>query len=347
MSNPSNFIDVLSSPSVWTGKAGITSVTNLLTNPALQDGIQLGLVKSSYAALVQTGEIVVPTDLIPSTVSISGLAGTAGLADLPAAGLSALSGLQTSATNLLNGGLASSISGLTSGLTSSLSGLTGSLGGLAGGITGSLGGLAGGITGSLAGGLPDLGGLLANAGKFGVADALAWAKGKLPAIPDISGLMDSLAKQGQFAVNFSDFKLPAALAGVIPAAGFAGTIDRSTLNAATAKLIGSDKIPLPKFAPEAISTAPLIALAGQAKSLLPSISGITNLLPGIPNISSITGLLSGSSPVSNLLSSAKNLLSTSQSVLSTSKSLLSTGESVLSTASATAAAAAAKATSFV
>ena len=336
MSNPSNFIDVLSSPSVWTGKAGITSVTNLLTNPALQDGIQLGLVKSSYAALVQTGEIVVPTDLIPSTVSISGLAGTAGLADLPAAGLSALSGLQTSATNLLNGGLASSISGLTSGLTSSLSGLTGSLGGL-----------AGGITGSLAGGLPDLGGLLANAGKFGVADALAWAKGKLPAIPDISGLMDSLAKQGQFAVNFSDFKLPAALAGVIPAAGFAGTIDRSTLNAATAKLIGSDKIPLPKFAPEAISTAPLIALAGQAKSLLPSISGITNLLPGIPNISSITGLLSGSSPVSNLLSSAKNLLSTSQSVLSTSKSLLSTGESVLSTASATAAAAAAKATSFV
>jgi hypothetical protein len=330
MSNPSNFINVLSSPSVWTGKAGVTSVTNLLTNPALQDGIQLGLVKSSYATLVQTGQIVVPTGLMSTVASISGLAGTAKFADLPAAGLGAITGLQNSAISSIAGlqnSAISSISGSLLGNAAGISSITGALSGSLGGITGALSGSLGGITGALSGslgGIADLGGLLATAGKFGVDDAVAWAKGKLPALPDISGLMDSLAKQGQFAVNFSDFKLPAALAGVIPAEGFAGTIDRSTLNAATAKLIGSDKIPLPKFAPESISTAPLIALAGQAKSLLPGISGITNLLPGIPNVSSITGLISGSLPASSLLSSAKNLLSTSQSVLSTASTTATT-----------------------
>jgi hypothetical protein len=80
--------------------------------------------------------------------------------------------------------------------------------------------------------------------------------------------MDSLAKQGEFAVNFSDTKLPAAVAGVVPAAGFKGTIDRSTLDAATAKLIGSDKIKLPSFSPQAIDPTALTDAANKAKGLL-------------------------------------------------------------------------------
>jgi hypothetical protein len=77
-----------------------------------------------------------------------------------------------------------------------------------------------------------------------------------------------LAKQGQFAVNFSDFKLPAAVAGVIPAAGFKGTVDRATLNSAVSKLVGSSKIPAQLFSPQAVDIASLEAAALQAKAAL-------------------------------------------------------------------------------
>jgi len=77
-----------------------------------------------------------------------------------------------------------------------------------------------------------------------------------------------LAKQGQFAVNFSDFKLPAAVAGVIPAAGFKGTVDRATLNSAVSKLVGSSKIPAQNFSPQAVDIASLEAAALQAKAAL-------------------------------------------------------------------------------
>ena len=58
--NPSNFISVLNSPSVWTGKDGVTGVNALLSNPALQDKIQFGLMKSSFDTLVETGQIKTP-----------------------------------------------------------------------------------------------------------------------------------------------------------------------------------------------------------------------------------------------------------------------------------------------
>ena len=385
MSNPSNFVDVLTSPSVWTGLGGVTSVNNLLSNTTLQDKIQEGLVRSSYNTLVETGQIVIPTGPISAALSSStGLLGALGTGATSALG--SISGLQNSATNLVTGTLGDitgalgpigslgslasleslggitgslggiSLGGITGSLEGALGGITGSLGGALGGITGSLSGALGGITGSLSGalggalgglkigGLPDLGGLLAAAGKFGVNDVLAWAKGKLPSIPGIpsipglSALIDSLSKQGQFAVNFSDFKLPAAIAGIVPAAAFAGTIDRSTLNAATSKLIGSDKIPLPKFAPEAISTAPLITLANKAKSLLSGTTGVNNLLAGGLSagglLSSASGLLSSSA--GGLLSSASGLLSGGLSaggLLSSASGILATSQSLLSTAS--------------
>ena len=108
--------------------------------------------------------------------------------------------------------------------------------------------------------------------------------------------MDSLAKQGQFAVNFSDFKLPAAVAGIVPAAGFTGTIDRSTLNAATAKLIGSDKIALPDFSPQSLDTSALTDAASKAKGLLAGgldAGGLLARAGGAGGLGSITGSLNG------------------------------------------------------
>ena len=225
-SNSNNFVDVLSSPGVWTGKTGVTSISNILTNSALQDKIQFGLMQSSYTTLVQTGQIA-----IPGTNSAAPTGQT----------FNAVTGELSSITNLLGdistGGL--------SGISNKLSSLATS-------------------------GTADLGGLLANASKFGVSNAVDWAKGKIPTVDtgSVKSQMDSLAKQGQFAVNFSDFKLPAAVAGIIPAAGFTGTIDRSTLNAAFVKLVGSDKIPAPSFSPQAVDPAAMEAAARQARAAL-------------------------------------------------------------------------------
>ena len=221
-----NFVDVLSSTGVWTGKAGVTSITNILTNPALQDKIQFGLMQSSYTTLVQTGQIIIP--------GTNSAAPTGQTFDAVTGGLSSIT---NSLGNISTGGL--------SGISNNLSSLA-------------------------TNGTADLGGLLANASKFGVSDAIDWAKGKIPTVDtgSVKSQMDSLAKQGQFAVNFSDFKLPAAVAGVIPAAGFTGTIDRSTLNAAFVKLVGSDKIPTPSFSPQAVDPAAMEAAARQAKAAL-------------------------------------------------------------------------------
>jgi hypothetical protein len=287
--------DVLKSPSVWTGKDGVAGVVDLLKNPPLQDKIQFGLMKSSFDTLVKTGEIVTPgTDLKAPTGLLYNAAANAGKSLIsPTAGLVEL---PKELSSLASG----SLSSLTSGLSGALGSVTGALGGLAGGatgaltgalgsVTGALGGLAGGATGALSSitsnlgsvstlannGTAQLGGLLANASKFGVGTAVEWAKttsGATGAIAGISGAlsgsasgvanvlsggiggaiggatgalsgalggaagaltgaaskltsgltskMDSLAKQGEFAVNFSDTKLPAAVTGIVPAAGF-------------------------------------------------------------------------------------------------------------------------------
>jgi hypothetical protein len=336
--------DVLKSPSVWTGKDGVKGVTDILKNSSLQDKIQFGSMKSSFDTLVKTGQIVTPgTDLKAPTGLLYNAAANAGKSLIsPTAGLVEL---PKELSSLASG----SLSDLTSGLPGALGSLTKGIGGLAGGALGSLtggggiGGLAGGALGSLTGGggLPNvsaladkgtaqLGGLLANASKFGVSTAVEWAKGSTVATSAISGAdglgnvlggavnrlanaglptggidgltsglktqMNSLAKQGEFAVNFSDTKLPAAVAGIVPAAGFKGTIDRSTLNAATAKLIGSDKIGLPDFSPQAVDTSALTDAASKAKGLLSGgldAGGLLARASGAGGLGSITGSLNG------------------------------------------------------
>ena len=361
--------DVLKSPSVWTGKDGVTGVTDLLKNPPLQDKIQLGLMKTGFDTLVKTGEIVTPgTDLKAPTGQLYNAAANAGkslisasaglvaapkaLSSLPTGSLSNLDAELNKANAAINEGLTRApgvIGGEFNRATGAISGALGEASGALGSATGSLGGASGALNGitssvpnvsSLANkGTAQLGGLLANAGKFGVGTTVSWAKGASGATGAIAGItgsltgaaagasgtlagtasgltsglktqMDSLAKQGQFAVNFSDFKLPAAVAGIVPAAGFKGTVDRSTLNAATAKLVGSDKIALPNFSPQAVDTSALTDAASKAKGLLSSgldadgalskakgalgaASGGLGALGGIPGVDALGGLTGG------------------------------------------------------
>ena len=342
--------DVLKSPSVWTGKDGVKGVTDILSNSGLQDKIQFGSMKSSFDTLVKTGQIVTPgTDLKAPTGSLYNAAAnagkslispTAGLTEVPkalsslasgslsnlAGGLSGVLGSASGALGTVTGALSGALSGATGALSGALSGATGALAG----TVGSLASAAGSITSNLGSvpslannGTAQLGGLLANASKFGVGTAVNWAKGATGATSSISGLgnvlggavnrlanaglpeggvsglksqMDSLAKQGEFAVNFSDTKLPAAVTGIVPAPGFKGTIDRSTLNAATAKLIGSDKISLPDFSPQALDTSALTDAASKAKGLLAGgldAGGLLARASGAGGLGSITASING------------------------------------------------------
>ena len=346
--NPSNFTSVLGSPGVWTGKDGVAGVTALLSNPALQDKVQFGLMKNSFDTLVKTGQIVTPsTDTTAPNGQLYDAAANAGknLISMSAGLVAAPKVL----SNLSSSGLQNSLASLKDKATSTLdnigSAVSGGVGSLGSTISGSIDSAVnllndpnappytgddpiirarlglpavgqvgldafGGVGPAMVdnSGAADLGGLLANSSKFGVDTAVAWAKGAgnsaldavngiadgvsssidsitngLQSIPgSLSGLkgsaealaislkpqMDSLAKQGQFAVNFSDFKLPAAVAGVVPAAGFKATVDRSTLNSAFTKLVGSAKIAVQGFSPQAIDNSTLEKAGNQAKSIL-------------------------------------------------------------------------------
>jgi hypothetical protein len=356
-------MDVLKSPSVWTGKDGVNAVTDLLKNPPLQDKIQLGLIKSSYNTLVQTGQIVTPgTDKKSPAGQLYNAAANAGkslvsptaglvsapkeLGKLPTNALSDIGSEINKANAAINEGLnrgpgviSGAIGGAIGNATGAVSraigsatgGASGAISGALGSTTGALGGASGALSSitskvpsvsSLANrGTAELGGLLATASKFGVGNAVSWAKGTAGAAgaavgaagsqigginelrlanavrPELKPQMDSLAKQGQFAVNFSDFKLPAAVAGVVPSAGFKGTIDRSTLNAATGKLIGSNKIPLPNFSPQAVDTSALTSAASQAKSVL---SGGLDAQGLLSKASGALGTVTGAGALANL-----------------------------------------------
>jgi len=327
--------DVLKSPSVWTGKDGVNAVTDLLKNPPLQDKIQLGMIKSSYNTLVETGQIVIPgTDKKAPTGQLYNAAANAGkslisataglvsapkeLSNLPTAGLSNIAGDAAGKLTGALGGAAGALGGAGAALSGAVGRATGALGGaLSGGLSGAAGAVSN-ITGNLPSvsslanrGTAELGGLLATASKFGVGQTVDWAKGAAGNLASgAKGAMDSLAKQGQFAVNFSDFKLPAAVAGIVPAAGFKGTIDRSTLNAATAKLIGSEKIPLPSFSPQSVDTSALTSAASKAKGLLSGgldasglLSKATGGIPGAGALAGLAGGIPGAGALSNLAGS--------------------------------------------
>jgi len=333
-------MDVLKSPSVWTGKDGVNAVTDLLKNPPLQDKIQLGLVKSSYTTLVETGQIVIPgTDKkapagqlynASANAGKSLVSATAGLvsspkelSNLPTAGLSNIAGDVAGKLTGAIGGAGGALSGAVGRATGAIGGAAGAIGGALSGGLGSAAGSISNITGNLPSvsslanrGTAELGGLLATASKFGVGKTVDWAKGAAGNLGDgVKSSMDSLAKQGQFAVNFSDFKLPAAVAGIVPAAGFKGTIDRSTLNAATGKLIGSDKIPLPSFSPQSVDTSALTGAASKAKGLLSGgldasglLSKATGGIPGAGALASLAGGIPGAGALSGALGGAAGRL---------------------------------------
>jgi hypothetical protein len=336
--NPEDFVAVMSSPSVWTGRVGVYSLDDLLSDSGLQNQIQSQLMQQGYDNLVANGIIVTtPKSSIKiSTGQVytsSGLQSTQTLKTLGLLGTSL-----TSLTSIDRAALANStslnrlISTTQVNLNTIISGAVGNLSTGIGSININTAGtaLANQITGSV-------GSLVANASKFGTQATALWARStSLTGVsditknltnlvpPNLSGLtsnLDILGKASGFATNFANplsslnnlgnlggaltgqlGSLQGALTGQLGgltgafgnlgsltnigslgglfggggdlvsgtkvAGGFNNTVNRSTVDAAFARVVGSSKVPLPIFQyPSLASLAPRLDLQ-QAQNFL-------------------------------------------------------------------------------
>jgi hypothetical protein len=178
-----NFVEVMSSPSVWTGKNGVYSLTDLLNNFDLQNQIQTQLMQQGYDSLlasgtittvaqpsvsVSTGQVYTNTGLqsistLSAVALLSAGSGSVNLAARTAENTVASVGRLLSGTNL-------NLATIGSGAVNSLSAGRDRLGSLA---DVNFAGLSTGLTNQITGGV---GSLVANASKFGGQATALWAR---------------------------------------------------------------------------------------------------------------------------------------------------------------------------
>jgi hypothetical protein len=83
------------------------------------------------------------------------------------------------------------------------------------------------------------------ASKFGVNATVDWVKGQAPA--NLVNQINGVAKGAQYAVNFVQDKLPAALGTGAQLSGSVDTVQRTDVDQAVKQIIGNPKIPVPDF----------------------------------------------------------------------------------------------------
>jgi len=275
---------VLSNPLGGAGAAlGSLTSGGLLSGGAVEQAQKISQFK--LASLIKSGKLssTLNTATAASAVAQSKAALTSALSVASSlSGSLTGGGALSGALSKITGGASASLSKLAGSATGDLGALVGNAGkfgaatatawakNTVSGVTGSLSSLSG----SLPSGATGAAALIASnpataaaAGTFaGISSAVnsfsnpaslltnnpligASAAKLTGAIPGLSGIiaqkMDAFAGQNKFAVNFSDFKLPGLAAGVIPAAAYSGTIDRTTVDSATSRIIGSSKVASP------------------------------------------------------------------------------------------------------
>lgn len=193
--NPEDFVSVMRSPSVWTGRDGIYALSDLLSDADLQNRIQVKLMQQGYDSLLSSGAITQPTtpEVKLSTGQVytnSGLQNIKALtvASLLGSNLGSLNGIVQNALNgstVLNkllSGTNINLNTIGSGAVNSLTAGLGNLGNLA---NVNFASLASGLTNQLTGGI---GALVTNASKFGSEATALWASsGGLSGITNLAG----------------------------------------------------------------------------------------------------------------------------------------------------------------
>ena len=314
-----NFNCAISSPSVWTGKDGVYSLNDVLTNPTLQTQMQTQVMQISYNSLTAAGTIQEPTTA-PATVSTGQVYTNNGLATLTAASLvTGAAALSSNFNSIVSTSLAgaanlnsllstpvANISTLASGAVNTVTQSIASLGTNAlatannlvnttiGSTIGQATALVTGASNAVTGAV---GGLIANASQFGAPVTALWAQGQglvsgaqglvtgaqglvtgtlgsaqrlvtgalgdlttlasgaLRTVTDqaktllgsLGGTMDNFGKMSSFSVDFSIFSSDSLVSPTKVAAGYSNTVNRSVVDAATTRILGDAKIPIPQF----------------------------------------------------------------------------------------------------
>lgn len=195
--DPEDFVSVMSSPSVWTGKDGVYSSTDLLVDSQLQTGIQNQLMQQGYDELQANGAI---STVARPSVGLSngqvytnnGLQSirTLAAASLLGANIGSLSGVvrnaltDSTALNRLLTGTNINLNTIGSGAINQFTAGLGNLNSLNFASIGST--LTNQITGSI-------GGLVSNASKFGADATALWARAGSLNLNNIGSNLTSLA----------------------------------------------------------------------------------------------------------------------------------------------------------
>jgi hypothetical protein len=256
--NPKNFVQILQTPSVWTGKDGITSLDKYLADPIKQTQAQINLMQQSYKSLVGAGLV---TDIVNNPVSLatgqvfSGVTGQ--LETLNAKKLldsaSTIRGQVSDALGNIN------VNNIGSTVSTALDSGTKNIGST--------------LTNLKDKSVENVSALLQNNVKYGLGQVDAWVKG---VGTNLTNEMNNLGKMAQFAANFAQNKLSSLVAGVQAAAGYEGTVDRKVLDNAVSKVLGSDKIPQPEFTVPDLGKLDI----AQAKAYLAQAQGAVNQVQG-------------------------------------------------------------------
>jgi len=242
--NPSNFTSILSSPTSWTGKSGITDLNSLLGSSNLQTLVQQDLMGINFDQLKQLGTITgleSSQQLGPvinlatkfgSGTATQWLGTSTGVSDITKA---ITAGVGSNISSLLSGsGVSSLLSG--SGVSSLLSGS--------------------GVNNLLSG--SGVSSLLSNSGVSsllsgsGVSNLLA---GGISSVPGLTSIMDGFAQASNFAdvfsvgVSFLGGGGNPLESGTVSPPASANTVNRQTVNQAVLAIIGNRKVTVPDFAP--------------------------------------------------------------------------------------------------
>ena len=211
-SNYPDFACVVGTPSVWTGKDGVTSVAGILDDPGLQTKIQNGVLQLNYEALTASGTIQTQNSAAAST-STGQIYGAAGLTALTAASLvSGTAALSSNFNNLVT----SSFSGVNA-VTSSINGqIPAAVSSLLSTPINNISTIASGAVNSVTQGVSNLttgataaanqlvkesvGAVVNNAAQFTAPVAAAWAQGSAllnSTIGSAQGVLNSVTGQAQ------------------------------------------------------------------------------------------------------------------------------------------------------
>ena len=167
--DPSPLVDVVSAPGIWTGKNGISSVTDFLNSPAAQNNAMSTLMTNGYNSLVAGGTITPP--ITPSLTAAAGQIYTqSGLQTVSQ--LSAATGIAFNVPSIASIANTPLSSLLSTTITNPGSLVSGALNSVASGALTNVSGLASSLTNSVTGGVAAL---VTNAAQFGTSAATQWA----------------------------------------------------------------------------------------------------------------------------------------------------------------------------